>query len=194
VLFVAIGTGIAAALVMGGAGYSGAHGAAGEIGHLVVRPGGTPCGCGGSGCLEAEASARAIGRRYAEVSGIADATALDVVTRAAQDEDLAVRIWRDSIDALADGLVAAQAFYDVNALVVGGGLAEAGDALLVPLRSAFQQRITFHRLPMIVRAALGPDAGCIGAAVLALDQLALDHAARSRRTPGVPVSPPGDVG
>ncbi|HET6480042.1 MAG TPA: ROK family protein, partial [Actinoplanes sp.] len=66
VLFVAIGTGIAAALVVDGAGYSGAHGAAGEVGHIVVRPGGPPCGCGLNGCMEALGSAKAIGRRYAE--------------------------------------------------------------------------------------------------------------------------------
>ena len=171
VLFVAIGTGIAAALVVRGAAYSGAHGAAGELGHLVIRPGGTPCGCGGSGCLEAEASARAIGQRYADRSGISGATALDVVARAAQGETVAATVWREAIEALADGLVAAQALYDVDVLVLGGGLAEAGDALLEPLRDAVQQRITFHRMPAIIRAVLGTDAGCVGAALLARELL-----------------------
>ena len=172
VLFVAIGTGIAAALVVRGIGYGGAHGAAGEVGHLVVRPGGTPCGCGGSGCLEAEASARAIGRRYADLSGTPGATALDVVTRAARGEAPAATVWRESIETLADGLVAAQALYDVDVLVLGGGLAEAGDALLEPLREAFRQRLTFHRMPAIVRAELGAGCGCLGAALLAVDHLA----------------------
>jgi glucokinase len=168
---VAIGTGIAAALVLGGAGYGGAHGAAGEVGHIVIRPAGPPCGCGARGCLEALASAKSIGRRYAELSGEAGATAFDVVTRAAAGEELAVSVWRESIEALADGLVTAQALYDVNVLVLGGGLAEAGDALLVPLREAFRGRITFHRMPDIVPAALGDNAGCIGSALLALDHL-----------------------
>jgi glucokinase len=171
VLFVAIGTGIAAALVVHGTGYGGAHGAAGEVGHIVVRPGGSACGCGASGCLEAEASARAIGRRYAALSGVAGTTALDVVARAARGDERAATVWRESIEALADGLVAAQALYDVNVLVLGGGLAEAGDALLSPLCEAFRERITFHRMPTIVRAALGADAGCVGAALLALDQV-----------------------
>src|SRR4051812_4580726 len=113
VLFVAIGTGMAAALVVDGSGYPGAHGAAGELGHIVVRPGGTPCPCGQRGCLEAEASARAIGLKYAERSGDPNATALDVVTRA-EISEIAAAVWAEAIEALADGLVIAQALYDVS--------------------------------------------------------------------------------
>lgn len=169
VLFVAIGTGIAAALVLAGAGYAGAHGAAGELGHIVVRPGGLPCPCGQAGCLESYASARAVGSRYAELSGTTGATAFDVVTRAGTDP-VAAAVWREAVEALADGLVIAQALYDVRVLVLGGGLAEAGDALLGPLREAFRQRISFHRMPEIIRAELGDNAGCVGAALLALDR------------------------
>jgi glucokinase len=171
VLFVAIGTGIAGGLVVDGAGYSGAHGAAGEIGHVIVRPGGTLCGCGLRGCLEAEASARAIGRRYAELSGQADATAYDVATRAAVGEQLAAEVWQDAVEALADGLLTAQALFDAGVVVLGGGLAEAGDGLLLPVRDAFARRVSFHRTPEIVRAELGDVAGCLGAALLALDSL-----------------------
>ncbi|MBG0566792.1 ROK family protein [Actinoplanes aureus] len=171
VLFVAIGTGIAAGLVIDGAGYPGAHGAAGELGHVVVRSGGALCGCGARGCLEAEASAKSIGRRYAELSGIADATAFDVATRAAAGEKLAGRVWQDAAEALASGLLTAQALYDVQVVVLGGGLAEAGDDLLRPVRAAVAEGITFHRTPEIVRAELGDTAGCLGAALLALDSL-----------------------
>ena len=171
VLFVAIGTGIAAALVVGGAGYGGAHGAAGEVGHIVVRPGGKPCLCGGRGCLEAVASAKAIGQTYAELSGDPDATALDVVTRADAGDELAARVWHEAMEALADGLLTAQGLYDVGVLVLGGGLAEAGDRLLDPVRIELAKRVTFHRMPTIVRAALGDNAGCIGSALLALDHL-----------------------
>lgn len=171
VLFMAIGTGIAAAFVLNGVGYSGAHGAAGEVGHVVVRPGGSPCACGLRGCLEAEASAKAVGRKYAERSGEAGATALDVATRAAAGEELAGAVWQEAIDALTDGLVTVQALYDVSVLVLGGGLAEAGEQLLGPLRTEFTRRISFHRVPEIVRADLGDEAGCIGAALLALDHL-----------------------
>ncbi|GAA2550966.1 ROK family protein [Winogradskya consettensis] len=171
VLFIAIGTGIAAAHVVDGKAEAGAHGAAGEVGHIVVRPGGPACPCGGRGCLEAVASASAVGRRYVELSGEAGVTAYDVATRAAAGEELANRVWTEAVEAFADGLLTAQALYDAGIIVLGGGLAEAGEALLTPLRAALQARITFHRMPQIVRAALGDTAGCLGAALLALDHL-----------------------
>jgi glucokinase len=170
VLFVAVGTGIAAAHVVDGRAFAGGHGAAGEIGHVVVRPGGAPCGCGARGCLEAEASAAAVGRRYAERTGT-PASAAGVVALARTGEPAAVRVWQETIEALADGLLTAQALFDAEVVVLGGGLAEAGEDLLAPLRTALRQRITFHREPRLVRAALGDEAGCLGAALLALDAL-----------------------
>ncbi|MFC0533551.1 ROK family protein [Phytohabitans kaempferiae] len=168
VLFVAIGTGIAAAHVVDGKGFSGAHGAAGELGHIVVRPGGTICGCGARGCLEAEASAAGVSRRYATATSSA-ATAAEVVALAAAGDAAATEVWSETVEVLADGLVTAQTLYDVEAMVLGGGLAEAGDALLVPLRVAIRARLRFQAEPALVRAALGDEAGCVGAALLALD-------------------------
>jgi glucokinase len=171
VLFIAIGTGIAAAHVVDGKAFGGAHGAAGEVGHVIVRPGGPPCGCGARGCLESVASASAVGRRYGELSGLENVTAFDVATRAAAGEELANSVWTEAVEAFADGLLTAQALYDAGIVVLGGGLAEAGEELLAPLRVALDARITFHRMPRIVRAALGDTAGCLGAALLALDSL-----------------------
>ncbi|WP_406040200.1 ROK family protein [Micromonospora sp. NBC_00898] len=168
VLFVAIGTGIAAAHVVDGSAAVGAHGAAGEIGHILVRPDGPRCGCGRPGCLEAVASAAAIGRRYAELAGD-PATAAEVADRAAAGEPLAGRVWREAVEALADGLATGQALFDVATIVIGGGLAQAGPRLLDPLRGALRERLTFHREPRLVAAALGDEAGCLGAALLALD-------------------------
>lgn len=170
VLFVAIGTGIAAAHVVDGVAVIGAHGAAGEIGHVLVRPGGPSCGCGRPGCLEAVASAGAIGRRYAALAGV-PATAADVAVRAAAGEPLAADVWREAVEALADGLATGQALFDVETVVLGGGLAQAGALLLDPLRAALHERMTFHREPRLVAAALGDEAGCLGAALLALDSL-----------------------
>ena len=84
-------------------------------------------------------------------------------------------MWQESIEALADGLLTGHALFDPEVIVLGGGLAEAGEVLLDPLRTARRQRITFHREPRLVCAALGDEAGCLGAALLALDALrALD--------------------
>ncbi|MFG3421930.1 ROK family protein [Micromonospora sp. NPDC047730] len=170
VLFVAIGTGIAAAHVVDGTAVTGAHGAAGEIGHIQVRAGGPACGCGRPGCLEAVASAAAIGRRYTALAGV-PATAADVADRAAAGEPLAADVWREAVEALADGLATGQALFDVETVVLGGGLAQAGALLLEPLRAALHERMTFHREPRLVAAALGDEAGCLGAALLALDSL-----------------------
>ncbi|MDG4784167.1 ROK family protein [Micromonospora sp. WMMD961] len=200
VLFVAIGTGIAAAHVVDGQAAVGAHGAAGEIGHILVRPDGPRCGCGRPGCLEAVASAAAVGRRYAELAGAAaelagaaaelagaaaDApvsaaelagaaahapvSAAEVAERAAAGEPLAGQVWQETVEALADGLASGQALFDVATIVLGGGLAQAGDRLLTPLRAALHERMTFHREPQLVAAALGDEAGCLGAALLAMD-------------------------
>jgi glucokinase len=167
VLVVPIGTGIAAAHVVHGKAFAGAHGAAGEIGHIIVRPGGRPCGCGAAGCLEAEASASAIGRIYSARVGH-PATAADAVRDLAAGDPDAVAVWAEAIDALADGLRTGVTLYDPEVIVIGGGLAEAGDALLGPLDKALAGKLTFQYRPAMVRAALGDAAGCLGAGLLAL--------------------------
>jgi Transcriptional regulator/sugar kinase len=167
-LFVAVGTGIAAAHVVDGTVLAGAHGAAGELGHVVIRPGGPRCGCGARGCLEAVASAAAVGRRYTALTGTA-ATAAEVADRVVGGEEAARQVWRETIDALADGLILAQTLYDAEVVVLGGGLAEAGAVLLDPLGETLRQRLTFQTEPRLRRAALGDAAGCLGAALLALD-------------------------
>ncbi|WP_238008777.1 ROK family protein [Dactylosporangium sp. AC04546] len=170
VLFIPVGTGIAAANVVHGQVYTGAHGAAGEIGHIVVRPGGPQCQCGQRGCLESIASASAVGRRYSEQAG-RPATAEEVAKLASDGDPVAVAVWQETIDALADGLLIGMALFDPAVIVLGGGLAEAGEALLAPLRDGVKARVTFHREPAITRAALGDEAGCQGAALIALDKM-----------------------
>jgi glucokinase len=161
-----IGTGIAAAYVRDGRTDGGAHGASGEIGHVVVRPDGPECACGQRGCLETIASASAVGRRYAALIGT-PATAGDVVARAAAGDPVASGLWADTVDALADGLRIGVTLYDPDVIVLGGGLAEAGDALFTPLAAALESRLTFQTMPALVPAALGDEAGCLGAALLA---------------------------
>jgi glucokinase len=166
-LFLAIGTGIAGAHVIHGKAFAGAHGAAGEVGHVIVRPSGPPCGCGARGCLESVASAAAIGRTYSARTGVT-ATAAEVAVRASAGEPAAAEVWAEAVDALADGLHTAVTLYDPELVVLGGGLAEAGDTLLGPLDAALAGKLTFQRRPAMVRAALGDEAGCLGAGLIGL--------------------------
>ena len=168
--FIAVGTGIAAAVVIDGTVLRGAHGAAGELGHLIVRPDGLECVCGQRGCVETVASASAIARRY-EQSGGDPVSAERIAARAADSEPLAAEVWTEAVAALADGLVANQALFDPEVVAIGGGLARAGERLFGPLRGAVRVRLTFHAMPQIVPAQLGYLAGCQGAGLLAFDAL-----------------------
>ncbi|MFH8771734.1 ROK family protein [Streptomyces sp. NPDC017958] len=170
-LFVPLGTGIAGAIGVDGRVEAGAHGFAGEIGHVVVRPGGTPCPCGQRGCLERYASASAVSEAWAAACGDPEADAADCAKAVASGDPNAVRIWQEAVDALADGLVTALTLLDPRTLIIGGGLAEAGEVLFQPLRDAVRRRVTFQKLPSIVPAALGDTAGCLGAGLLARDLL-----------------------
>jgi glucokinase len=163
-LFLPIGTGIAGAVVIGSRPYSG-HGYAGEIGHLIVEPDGPVCGCGARGCLEAIASAAAIDREYARRSG-RPAQRLVSELVVAGDPD-ARAVWQHAIEALARALQAYATLLAPELVVVGGGLAGAGDVLLNPLADALDALLTFQRRPRLVPAELGDQAGALGAALLA---------------------------
>ncbi|MGW2961573.1 ROK family protein [Streptomyces sp. NPDC001220] len=169
--FVALGTGIAGGFGLDGRVESGAHGFAGEIGHIVVRPQGLPCPCGQRGCLERYASAAAVSEAWAKAGGDPDAGAAGCAKSVTSGDPNAVRVWGEALAALADGLVTALTLLDPRVLIIGGGLAEAGDVLFEPLREAVRDRVTFQKLPHIVPAALGDTAGCLGAGLLAQDLL-----------------------
>jgi len=171
-LFVPLGTGIAGAIGIDGRVEAGAHGFAGEIGHIVVRPGGAPCPCGQTGCLERYASAAAVTEAWAAVSGDPEADAADCAKAVASGDPRAEKVWQEAVDALADGVVTALTLLDPRTIIIGGGLAEAGETLFTPLREAIRRRVTFQKLPSIVPAALGDTAGCLGAGLLAWDLLA----------------------
>jgi glucokinase len=168
-LFLPVGTGIAGALLLDGAVVS-ADGRAGELGHLVIDPAGPLCGCGATGCLEVIASAAAIEREYAARTG-ATVAAEEVAVRAAAGDPDATAVWARATAALAQAIVATVTITGVDLVLIGGGLAESGAALLDPLRADVASRLTFQRPPRLERAALGELAGCLGAACLAWDAL-----------------------
>jgi glucokinase len=168
VLFVPVGAGIAAAAIVDGR-LLVAGGYAGELGHLQVDPDGEPCGCGGRGCLETVASGAALARRYAARAGRPAAGAAAVAERVRAGDPDAEAVWADAVAALAQGLAAAVALLGSRLVVVGGGLAGAGDLLLRPLTEQLLARLSpgSTRVPRLVLAALGDQAGCLGAALLA---------------------------
>lgn len=176
-LFVPLGTGIAGAIGIAGTIEAGAHGYAGEIGHIVIRPDGPDCPCGQRGCLETLASAGAVSRAWAAASGDARADAADCAKAVESGDPKAIEVWHDAVDALAAGLVTALTLLDPRTLIIGGGLAEAGETLFTPLRAAVEERVTFQKLPHIVPAALGDTAGCLGAGLLAWDLLSTEVSA-----------------
>lgn len=175
VLFVAVGTGIAAAVISDGRPVR-AGGHAGELGHVVVDPGGAKCPCGGRGCLETVASAAAITAAFAARTGRSVQGAVEVAALVARGDADAMAVWDRAVDALASALATASSLLGPELVVLGGGLAQAGDTLLQPVRARLAQRLTFQRRPAIVRAALGDMAGCLGAGLYAWQ--AVDRAAR----------------
>jgi glucokinase len=171
VWFVSLGTGVAAGLITDGRVDDGSSGQAGELGHVVVRPGGDPCACGNRGCLETVASASRVAGRYAERTG-ERLTAAGIAARVQAGEAAAAAVWQDAVLALADGLALGIGLLDPAVVVLGGGLALAGDLLLDPVRAALPARLPFRSVPPVVRTELGDRAGLLGIALRALDAVA----------------------
>jgi glucokinase len=170
VVVMAIGTGIAGAIFLDGRLHTGG-GMAGEMGHSRVADG-PVCACGGIGCLEAVASAAAIARRYNALTGASVPGAREVLRRAEEGDDVAREVWDSALDALALDLSHTVALLAPEAIVIGGGLAQAGDALFGPLAQKLDGILTFHRRPALLPASIGENAGVIGAALRARDLLA----------------------
>lgn len=169
-LLLTLGTGVGAAVVIDGHPYTGAHGIGGELGHMCVHPRGPRCACGGVGCVEAIASAGAVARRYG-----GRVAAEEVAAHAAARDPEAERVWRDAVDALALAVANYQALLDPELVVIGGGLASAGDALFAPLRERAAEVTRFGDPVSIVPAGLSEDAGARGAAIAAWRAAGLDE-------------------
>jgi glucokinase len=185
-LLVTVGTGVGGGVVLDGELYRGAFGVGAEIGHMRVVPDGILCGCGNHGCLEQYGSGSALVReaRIAASGGSLLARGLldraggdpekitgPLITEAARAGDpFAIEQLADLGRWLGEGIASLTAVLDPAVVVIGGGVSEAGELLLEPIRAAFASQLTGrgHR-PMleIRRARLGNRAGLIGAADLA---------------------------
>jgi len=137
--YLSIGTGIAAGLVLDGHLYRGAHGMAGEIGHIPMNPAGPRCVCGAYGCLEALAAGPAIAERAAEAyqpEGNKPLTTAEVYQLAAAGDPVAGQIIRDAAGYLSRAIYLLLMTYDVDKVIIGGGVSKGGSAFETPLRVA----------------------------------------------------------
>ncbi|MBA3742862.1 ROK family protein [Sporichthya sp.] len=184
VLGVWLGTGVGGGLILGGQPFTGVHGAAGEIGHVLIRADGALCHCGRRGCVEAYAGRRAMEHTVGVMVGAGCVTSLHEIrdrygkarltskvwARAlAQDDPLAVEVFAAAVEAIGIGVANAVVLTDVDTVVVGGGLAEKlGQGLADRIATAAQPwLLARHARLRFIAAALGDDSGVVGAAALA---------------------------
>ena len=181
-----IGTGLGGGFIDNNALFRGAHGMGAEFGHIRAVPNGHLCGCGARGCFEQYASGSALLRHAREAVNAAPELARNLlargngtiealtgahITAAAQDGDsVAIAAFATTgewIGSAAANLVAA---LDPQAIVIGGGVVEAGEILLAPIRDSLRRHLPFsgkYPIPNVVAATLGNKAGLVGAADLA---------------------------
>jgi glucokinase len=174
-----VSTGVGGGVVVDGRLLHGAHGNAGHIGHVIVAPNGPRCGCGARGCLEAvaagpalvRAAQRALQRGYpSELAAAAPLTAEALAAAARRGDPLAATLLVRAGRALGRAIASVAALLDLDRVVIGGGVSQAGPLLFTPLRAEFARRarLAFTRDVAVVPAALGRQAGLIGAAALVL--------------------------
>src|SRR5215211_6623801 len=165
--FVALGTGIGVGIVLNGQLYRGAHNAAGELGDLVVGREFLGQERGDQGNLAQLIGGKSLRRRAQQVTG-ADLSAAEAITYAEEDDALAVMA-DDVTDYLTMAIIAVAALLDPEAIIVGGGTAEAGEDLLDPVRERVSREVP--ALPLIIASALGSEAQLYGAVVAALQNV-----------------------
>lgn len=171
-LFVTLGTGVGGGIVLNGEVLNGCHSAGGEIGHIPVRSDENRlCGCGGRNCLETFASANGLAlsmrKKLEEVNEMwSEITPPIIFEQAAKKDGLALQVLDDFTELLGQALAGIMNTIDVEEIIVGGGLSEAGSDLLAPLT----EKIDCYVFPQIKhqfsvkKALLGNEAGIYGAA------------------------------
>lgn len=187
--FVYVGTGIGSGLIVNGYPYRGAHGSAGEIGHITVDPQGERCACGNRGCLETIAAEPAI-VRLASLQGLAlpeeAASPKEAVRRLAalarQGDEAARAVVRICGESLGIALSTLTDILNPSRIVLHGAIAEAGDFFFSAVSVSLHQRafLTRDESVELVAPTFGEDAGLVGAASVALEALVLRAAGRER--------------
>lgn len=170
VIVVAVGTGIGGAIVLDGRLFRGVSGVAGELGHISLATGGPRCACGQRGCLEVYATGPHIAAAYARAADLHCPLGLpEVVARAANGDRAARAAFAQAGHQLGRALAGLVNTLNPDAIVVGGGVMAARELLLTPLRAALDRHALgpARQAVTVLPAALGADAGLIGAGLLA---------------------------
>jgi glucokinase len=184
VVAITLGTGIGGGLVIGGKLFHGQNFSAAEIGHMIVDPNGCRCACGNRGCIEtfvgsgyfvsAVRSALKSGQKSILRRWIAtekrELTPKLVQDAARQGDAFSKAQWRKAGESLGTFLAGIANLLNPQRIIIGGGIAQGGDLILVPVRSALKKKAfpIAARFVKVVPAALGVDAGLVGAAALAI--------------------------
>ncbi len=166
VMYMALGTGIGGAFLIDGRPFRGWDNAGGEIGHMVTHADGLPCVCGGRGCFEQYASAKALEQKAGGVS------AKEVFERAAMGDAAMDEVLNDYVHELVIGMAGLLSVFRPRLVVIGGGLSLAGEALLSRIRKQLAECcpcLPRQDKPRIVAAGLGNNAGFIGGAMMAME-------------------------
>ena len=175
-VMVTLGTGIGGAIIIDGRLHLGRDGTAGELGHICIKDGGRPCGCGARGCIEAYASASSVARRFIDLldegwrSPLAEKrdalTSRDIYEAAKNDGDpVAMRIVEETGHYLGVMASSIAELLNPDRCIIFGGLTEAGELLFSSIRQTCLNRNKHPSRTMeIMPSSLGPDAGLVGAA------------------------------
>lgn len=168
-IYVVVGTGVGAAVILNGELYRGAHNSAGEIGHTTIDRNGDLCSCGSRGCVETYMSGPRLAQRYARLAGGEPVTGSDVARLAAEGDAHALAVMDDAGDALGAAIATMAMMLDVDLYVIGGSVAKAGDLLLEPARRGVPKYsfASVSERVRIVPTALGDDGPILGCAWLA---------------------------
>ncbi len=184
-IYLTISTGVGGGIIIDNHLYQGESGNAGEVGHMSVDFNGRPCGCGNIGCIEQYASGTAIVKRMREAleapggnkSVLRDLAADEITTKAVIDaaeagDMTAKRVWDETILALGTALASFIHIFNPRRIVLGGGVTNAGEHLLGPLREATRKRTVRPMMDIvdIVQAELGHDVGIFGAIAVGLER------------------------
>ena len=172
VVMLTLGTGVGGGLILDGRPYRGATGSGAELGHIVLEPGGPPCGCGGHGHLESFAAGPAADRVARSLYGDGS-DAHELVRRGRDGEPEAVEALAGIGRYLGSGIATFVNVFEPELVVVGGGFGDAGELLLGPAREvvAVEGLEPARDNVRIVEAELGVEAGVIGAGMVAFEAL-----------------------